>query len=78
MIATLIRTQEMPSKFGGKFYYAFFRGDDGRSYRSCLTPSCHNFNRWRPFIGKEFIKLDNLILKGGMIDADSTPTEIKN
>lgn len=76
MKATLIRTQEQASKFGGSFYYAFFKGEDGKSYRSCLTPSCRNFKNWKPFIGREFVELDNLTMIAGMIDADSKPTEV--
>lgn len=77
MKATLLRTQEGVSKYGGKFYYAFFKGEDGRSYRSCLFPTCGNFMRWRGFIGKKDIVLDGLVLKGrDLIDADSFPREI--
>jgi len=77
MKATLLRTQEGVSKYGGKFYYAFFKGEDGRSYRSCLYPNCGNFMRWRGFIGKRDIVLDGLTPIGkNLIDADSFPHEI--
>jgi len=73
MRATLLKTQEQVSKFGGKFYYAFFKGDDGKSYCSCLYPNYGNFKRWQCLIGKENVVLDNLNVRGNMIDADSFP-----
>ena len=77
MKATLLKTQETTSKFGGKFYYAFFKDALGKSYRSCLYPNYGNFARWRSFIGKQGIILDGLIAKGTMVDADSYPVEVK-
>jgi hypothetical protein len=78
MRAILQKTSEQPSRFGGKFYYAFFKLEDGRSSRSCLSPTCKNFFRWKPFIGKQNVELDGIVLKGNMVDADSYPTEVKN
>jgi len=77
MKATLLKTQKMPSKFGGYFYFAYFKGEDGKSYRSCLYPSYGNFQRWKSLIGRENVVLDNLVAKGKMVDADSFPREIK-
>lgn len=77
MKATLLKTQEHKSKQGGVFYYFFFKGEDCKSYRSCIYPNYGNFSRWRPFVGKENIVLDNLVARGHMIDADSFPHEVK-
>ena len=77
MKATLIKTQKVASKMGGYFYYAFFKGEDGKSYRSCLYPSCGNFKRWQSFIGREDVVLSGLNIKGKLIDADSFPVEVK-
>jgi len=76
MRATLLKTQEQKSRFGGHFFYAFFKGEDGRSYRSCLYPQYGNFSRWRSFIGREGVILEGLNTKGTMIDADSIPREV--
>jgi hypothetical protein len=76
--ATLIRTQEQVSKLGGRFYYAFFRAENGKTYRSCLYPNCHNFKRWAKYIDKTNITLDNLNLKGNLVNADSFPIEVKD
>lgn len=72
MKAMLLWTVEHPSKYGGHFYYAFF---NGKSYRSCLDPKMGNFARWLRFIGKENVQLDGLVLRRGVIDADSHPKE---
>lgn len=73
MRATLLKTEKRVSKFGGNFWYVFFKGEDGKSYRSCLYPACRNFLRWQPFIGKEGVELEGLIARGRLIDADSWP-----
>ena len=73
MKAILLKTEKRVSKFGSYFWYAFFKGEDGKSYRSCLYPNCRNFSRWQNFIDKENIILDNLATKGNLIDADSFP-----
>lgn len=66
--------------YGQEFYYVFFKGDDGKSYRTCLSPICGNFKRWQPIIEKVRagweIWLDNLVTrkdKDGrlIVDADS-------
>ena len=32
--------KEMNSKYGGKFYYVYFKEyDTGKTYRTCLSPS---------------------------------------
>lgn len=78
MIATLLKTEEHPSQYSGNFFYAYFKGDDGKSYRSCLWPKMGNFLRWKPYIGRENVVLDGLNKKTDyMIDADSFPRELK-
>lgn len=79
MRALLLRTQKLPSKYGGMLYYAFFKGEDGKSYRSCLHDRCKNFDRWKKFLGRTNIYLDGLKLCKDsitMIDADSHPEEL--
>ena len=74
MQAILIRTQEVPSKFGGVFYYAFFKNKRG-SFKSCLYPAYRNFVNWKSFIGRENVLLTGLKAIGNMVDADSRPRE---
>lgn len=76
MKATLLKTEPHSSNQGGTFYYFFFKGEDGKSYRSCMYPSMGNFKRWQPYLGREGVALSNLTLKGRLIDADSFPIEI--
>ena len=76
MRATLLRTTKQPSNYGGDFYYFFFKGDDGKAYRSCISPNCRNFGRWKPFINDDGVVLNGLMLKSdNLIDADSFPVE---
>ena len=76
MRAKVIKIVERPSKYGSRFYYMFFKSEDGKSFRTCLSPVCNNFARWRKVIddcsaGKEVL-LDKLTVLGkGLIDADS-------
>lgn len=72
MRAEITGIEKRTSKYGGFFYYVFFRGD-GKSFRSCLDPKCQNFGRW-----EKLLKVGNVIegleLKGpGLVDADSKP-----
>ena len=76
MRATLLRTTKRPSKYGRSFHYAFFKGEDGKSYRSCLYEDCGNFKRngWAGLIGKQGVMLDGLrVIDKNIIDADSVP-----
>ena len=60
-----------PSKYGGFFYYVFFKDDAGKNYKSCIYPNCRNFNKWRSVLKRGSV-LDNLVLKSaGLVDADS-------
>ena len=76
MIATLLKTVEKKSKFGGTFFYAFFKTSEGKSCRACLYPNFGNFKRWQPFINREKVVLNGLAIKGNLVDADSFPKEI--
>lgn len=73
MIATLIKLQKKRSRYGGYFYYAFFKGEDGKSYYTCLYPKMRNFKRWNKVldIGKVFTNLKLVKGKEKLIDADS-------
>ena len=72
--AKLIKLEKKASRYGGYFYYAFFKGsDDGKSYYSCLFPKMRNFSRWKKVLEIGTI-LSNLRLvkgKNKLIDADS-------
>lgn len=87
LICTLLKVVERESKYGDKFYYAFFKGTDGKSYRSCLYPNMRNFSKWKDLVDRyidshnscEKAVLKNLVVRGGsnQIDADSYPVEIE-
>lgn len=75
MIAKLIRVEKRPSRYGGFFHYAFFKGINGKSYYTCLFPRMRNYSRWKKvmivgltFKGLRLLKKGN---KKNLIDADS-------
>ena len=72
MKAEITQVSKVPSKYGGHFWYMFFKGEDGKSYKTCISPACRNFERWEQVLGAIGLKLDKLnIKKGNLIDADS-------
>lgn len=81
--AQIVGIQQRPSKFGGIFYYVFFKDiDNSRSYRTCVYPNYRNFRNWKHIIESwsehTTITLDNLIVRNGiMVDADSVPTIVE-
>lgn len=79
--AELQKITKHPSKYGGDFYYLFFKNlEDGKSYRSCISPSYRNWRNWSDIIEnfneKTPVTLTNLILRNNLIDADSKPKRI--
>jgi hypothetical protein len=82
MKAQLLKVQKQPSKYKGYFHYLFFKGEDGKSYRSCVGDAYRNWVNWRDIIANfdesEPLWLDGLKLKGSLIDADSKPVKVKD
>jgi len=74
MIATIIKIQKKRSRYGGFFFYVFFKSvDNKKSYYSCLYPKMRNFLRWKKVMDVN-TTLSNLRLVKGkdkLIDADS-------
>ena len=85
--AKVIKITEKKSKHGGRFYYVFFKGEDGRSYRTHLVPQFGNFQRWGSVLA-DFERGIEIWLKGlivrkespkvSYIDADSLFERIEN
>ena len=77
MKATYLKHTKKPSQFGGFFYYIFVKGEDGRSYRTCIGDNFRNFIKWNNVIqraesGDELLNLRTKMYKGKpIIDADS-------
>jgi hypothetical protein len=66
------------SKHASIFYYIFFKGEDGKAYKTCVYLACRNHKRWdnvKYFFNDnpdEEVWLDNLVVKkGSLVDADS-------
>jgi len=73
MIATILKIERKPSKYGGQIKVVFFKGNDGNSYYTYIYDKMFNAKRWNKIL-KEGIVLKNLkLLKGkkNIIDADS-------
>lgn len=73
MNGVLTRLDTKPSNYGGYFTHAYFMCEDGKSYRTCLSPKCRNFKNWESIIkagpGTKLTGLE--ILKKDIITADS-------
>ena len=74
MIATVIKIQKKKSRYGGFFYYCFFKSvDNQKSYYTCLYPKMRNFARWKKVmdIGTTLSNLKLVKGKDKLVDADS-------
>lgn len=71
MIATIIKIDKKASKYGGDFYYVYFKSDECKSYYTCLYPKMRNFSRWKTVmkVGNTFTNLK--VKEKTLIDADS-------
>ena len=69
--------KENQSKYGGKFYYVYFKEyDSGKSYKTCLSPSYRNYKNWSSLINNfkgNTVEVENVRANGNLIDADSMP-----
>ena len=67
--------KENKSKYGGKFYYVYFKEyDSGKSYKTCLSPSYRNYKNWSSLINNfkdNTVEVENVRANGNLIDADS-------
>lgn len=82
MKGTITKVEEKKSYMGDKFWYVFFKMEDGKSARTCVYSKYGNAARWMPTINewlrlRTAIVLDGLILKGRMVDADSFFSVVK-
>ena len=86
MKAKAMRASKQPSKYGGFFFYIFFKDTAGGSWRSCIGPAYLNYKKstargnhtWPKVLelleAKEQVWLDGLVIKNAaerVIDADS-------
>lgn len=72
--------KERQSKYGGKFYYVYFKEyDTGKTYRTCLSPSYRNYKNWTKLMNNyndKIVEVENVRANGNLIDADAIPTII--
>lgn len=78
MRALVLRvSEEKTSKREGSYFHIFFKGDDGRSYKTMVNLIYRNFKYWQSVINHGIGKwYDGLFIKkDDLIDADSVPVE---
>lgn len=73
MTATIIKLEKKRSKYGGFFWYVFFKSLMGKSYYTCVYEKMRNYSRWKRVLDIGItltgLKLSNK--KPNLIDADS-------
>lgn len=83
----IMKIVKKPSKFGGDFYYIYFKdtAEGGKSYKTCVSSTFRNFGHWRSIVerfkpdGDCDYFVNNARLKGSKgntIDADNAPSLI--
>ena len=73
MTVKIIKIQRKMSRYGGYFFYVFFKSLENKSYYSCIYPKMRNYTRWKKVLDVG-IMLTGLKLVPGklkLIDADS-------
>ena len=76
MIAKIVKIEKKSSRYGGHFFYAFFKTDSGKSFYTCLYPKMRNFKKWQPLMKKGVVLKGLEVLKGKLINADSPIKEV--
>lgn len=78
MIAEILKITLRPCRNGDKkFYYIFFKSEEGESFKTCTSPDFRNYRKWKDIIenNRYGIKLGNLrlirIRCEWFVDADS-------
>ena len=73
MILTIMSLKKKPSRYGGSFWYVFFKSQKGESYYSCIYEKCRNYARWKKVLREGVTLKDLRLVKGKkrLIDADS-------
>lgn len=75
----VISVSEHPSKYGGIFYYIFFKDmKNNKSYKTCVSPNYSNYKNWKYIVDnfgkKKHMFVDNVIVRENIIDYYSLPT----
>ena len=74
MKVTVTKISSHTSKLGGIFYYIFAKTEAGKSVKCCVYPQYRNFQRWERVLSMApGTVLDNCIVRGDLLDADSFP-----
>ncbi len=74
----ILNIVKRPSKYGGFFYYIYFKSlNEGNSYKTCVAENYRNYKNWKNII-QEFYKtkkvlITNVEINGNLVNADSIP-----
>ncbi len=73
MILTIMEIKKKPSRYGGHFFYVYFKSQKGKDYYSCIFPKLRNYQRWKKVlrVGVTLKELRLVVGKTKLIDADS-------
>lgn len=74
---TILKVSKKPSKINREFYWIFFKGDDGKSYRTCVDPANRNYSNWKEIMQPGYVLKGIRIKFGNLIDADSRPVVVR-
>jgi len=52
MNAEILKVTTTPSKFGGIVFVAYFKTEEGKSYKSWIDPKNRNYSKWTSILNK--------------------------
>jgi len=68
------KSQRNPSYY---FYYIFFKSlDNGKSYKTCISDEFRNFKWWKDIKVRNILEVNDNMIYGNLIDADTIPIKI--
>lgn len=68
---TILKIREDASRHGGKFYWVFFKGEDGTSCKTMVNPQYGNAKRWLPLMKVGNVVTGLVFKNKNLVDADS-------
>ena len=80
MKLTILKTEKHQSKLKdkGEFWYIFFKGEDGLSYKTCVYEKFRNYRNWQGILGlTPGSEIEVNIVRGNLVDADNQPKVLR-
>lgn len=78
MILLVLKKKRMQSKRSNyEFYYLFFKSqENGKSYKTCISPEFRNWSWWKDINEGDVIKVNDEMIHNNLVDADAVPQKI--